>query len=133
MSAVTRLLWTLLARWLPALDWRGVAFPESVCGGAGVVHAECGPDLREAKPLDGPLLPGLALLVDGDTPLVNEPIEARPGDSQRADSLACADHRFLLHDPTVADVPIVPVVPIWYDKVVPIVPNVPILGAIDGD
>ncbi len=79
--------------------------------GAGVVHAERGSDLGEAKPLDGAPLPGLALLVDGDTPLLNQPVEARSGDSQSADSLAGADHRFLLHDPTVADVPSVPVVP----------------------
>lgn len=114
-------------RWpRPALDWRGVPFPDSVAvGGAGVVHAERLPDLGEAKPLDGPLLPGLALLVDGNTPLVNKTVEAGSGNPQPADSLTRADHRFLLHDPTVADVPIVPIVPIWYDGVVPSVLNVP--------
>ena len=72
--------------------------------------------MRPTKPLDRPSLPGLALLMNRDTPSVNEAIEARPRDAQFADSLTGPDHRFLRHGPTVADVPIVPLVPLRYNS-----------------
>jgi len=77
------------------------------------LHVERAADLRQIEPLDGALLPGLpTLLMDRDASVLDRSIEARPGDAQLADSLARANHRFLLtHVPSVADVPIVPLVP----------------------
>lgn len=76
-----------------------------------LIHAERGPYFGQTEALDRPLLPRLALLMNGDTAILDGSIKARARDAELPDRLAPPDHRFLLHVPTVADVPIVSVVP----------------------
>lgn len=84
-------------------------------GGGGLLYAERRPDLGQQEPLDRPFLPGLPLLSERDTSVFDRSIEAHPWDVQGADYVTRADHLFLRHVPSVADVPIVSLVPIWYN------------------